>query len=150
MNYSIINNLITRSSKFFGCECFPYLRPFQHQKLNFKLKPCLFLDYSPNHKGYKCFSNSGRLYISRNVIFNETTFPYAPKSPIMTHSDSPTSPDVVPSIPIPIFYVFTTTLSTCPNPKHLTTKCTICPNSPHLTSPHLRMLRMFLTLLFSI
>ena len=72
--------------KVFGCECFPYLRPFQHQKLNFKLEPCLFLGYSPNHKGYKCLSTSGRLYISRNVIFNETVFPYAFKSLNITHS----------------------------------------------------------------
>lgn len=38
----------------------------------------LFLGYSPAHKVYKCLDlQSKRLYISRDVLFNEATFPYS-------------------------------------------------------------------------
>lgn len=36
---------------------------------------CLFLGYSTSHKGYKCLFPSGRLFISKDVIFNESRFP---------------------------------------------------------------------------
>ncbi|KAL6336283.1 hypothetical protein AAG906_014452 [Vitis piasezkii] len=35
------------------------------------------MGYSLNHKGYKCLDSNGKLYISRDVIFDETTFPFA-------------------------------------------------------------------------
>ena len=39
---------------------------------------CVFLGYSSSHRGYKCLHvPSGRLYISRHVIFDENLFPYA-------------------------------------------------------------------------
>ena len=36
----------------------------------------LFLGYSPSHKGYKCLAAGGRLFISKDVTFNERVFPY--------------------------------------------------------------------------
>lgn len=36
-----------------------------------------FFCYSPYHKGYRCFSPSGRLYIVHMVNFNEQEFPYS-------------------------------------------------------------------------
>ena len=63
--------------KVFGCECFPYLRPYNHNKLEFRSSKCTFIGYSPVHKGYKCLHPSGRIYISRHVLFNETSFPFA-------------------------------------------------------------------------
>lgn len=62
--------------KDFGCACYPYLRPYSSHKFNFHSHECLFLGYSSNHKGYKCLAPNGRLYISKDVIFNESKFPY--------------------------------------------------------------------------
>ena len=52
------------SLKVFGCVCYPYLRPYNPHKLHFRTSPCLFLGYSPCHKGYKCFHPADSLYIS--------------------------------------------------------------------------------------
>ena len=45
-------------------------------KLNFRSQECLFLRYSSSHKGYKWLSSSGKVYISKDVLFNELRFPY--------------------------------------------------------------------------
>lgn len=36
----------------------------------------MFLGYSSSHKGYKCLFASGKIYISKDVIFNEMRFPF--------------------------------------------------------------------------
>ncbi|KAK9131646.1 hypothetical protein Scep_011174 [Stephania cephalantha] len=59
----------------FGCACFPYLRPYNDHKYQFRSEKCIFL-YSSQHKGYKCLSPSGKVYITRNVVFHENDFPY--------------------------------------------------------------------------
>ena len=62
--------------KVFGCLCYPYLLPYNKHKLCYRFSPCVFLGYSPTHKGYMCFdSNSNRIYITRHVKFHETKFP---------------------------------------------------------------------------
>ena len=39
---------------------------------------CVFLGYRPMHKGYKCLDKStGRIYISHDIVFDETVFPFA-------------------------------------------------------------------------
>jgi hypothetical protein len=61
--------------KIFGCACWPNLRPYNNHKLAFRSKHCVFLGYSSIHKGYKCLEVlSGRVYISRDVIFDEKAF----------------------------------------------------------------------------
>ncbi|WVZ53157.1 hypothetical protein U9M48_004138 [Paspalum notatum var. saurae] len=61
----------------FGCACWPNLRAYNDRKLNFRTRRCVFLGYSSSHKGYKCLDPStGRVYISRDVVFNEHIFPF--------------------------------------------------------------------------
>jgi hypothetical protein len=51
----------------FGCACWPSLRKYNSRKLEFRSKMCVFLGYSPMHKGYKCLDRTtGRVYISRD------------------------------------------------------------------------------------
>lgn len=63
--------------KCFGCSCFPYLRFYSKHKLNFHTTKCLFIGYSTDHKGYKCLSPQGVIYIARHVVFNESEFPFS-------------------------------------------------------------------------
>jgi hypothetical protein len=62
----------------FGCACWPHLHPYNKNKLSFRSKQCVFIGYSSLHKGYKCLDiDSGRVYISRDVIFDERVFPFS-------------------------------------------------------------------------
>jgi histone deacetylase 1/2 len=66
-----------KSLHIFGCACWPNLRPFNTRKLAFRSIRCVFLGYSSLHKGFKCLEpSSGRVYISRDVVFDETVFPF--------------------------------------------------------------------------
>ena len=62
--------------KIFGYECFPFLRPYNRHKLDFHTSKCILLGISSAHKGYVCMKNSGRIYISASVKFNEKSFPF--------------------------------------------------------------------------
>lgn len=50
--------------------------PYNKHKLQYHTTKCAFLGYSSSHKGYKCMNSSGRIFISRHVIFNEDDFPF--------------------------------------------------------------------------
>ncbi|KAJ0105509.1 hypothetical protein Patl1_18161 [Pistacia atlantica] len=64
------------SLRTFGCACYPYLRPYENNKLSFRSKKCLFLGYAAQHKGYRCIDlDSGKIYISRHLVFDENSFP---------------------------------------------------------------------------
>jgi hypothetical protein len=79
-NYSLL--------RVFGCSCWPNLRPYNKIKLSFRSKECVFLGYSSLHKGYKCLDpDSGRVYISRDVTFDENIFPFSKLT------SQPSSPD---------------------------------------------------------
>jgi len=38
----------------FGCACWPHLRPYNYDKLDFHSTTCIFIGYSPSYRGYKC------------------------------------------------------------------------------------------------
>ena len=65
------------SLRIFSCACYLILRPFNARKLEFRSTQCAFLGYSNLHKGFKCLDiNSDRIYISRDVVFDENLFPF--------------------------------------------------------------------------
>lgn len=67
-----------KSLRVFGCAVWPNLRPFNTRKLAFRSTKCVFLGYSAMHKGFKCLEPStGRVYISRDVTFDESVFPFS-------------------------------------------------------------------------
>ncbi|KAK9077447.1 hypothetical protein SSX86_005784 [Deinandra increscens subsp. villosa] len=81
----------------FGSQCFPHLRPYNQNKIDFRSTPCVFLGYSPTHHGYRCLDPlTDRLYISRHVRFNEQCFPF--------NQPSPPPPDTLPSDPYTTSY----------------------------------------------
>jgi hypothetical protein len=62
--------------KTFGCLCYPLLRPYANHKLSFRSKPCIFIGYGGNQRGYRCLDpQTHKVYLSRHVVFNETQFP---------------------------------------------------------------------------
>jgi histone deacetylase 1/2 len=64
--------------KFFGCACWPRLRPYNNRKLSFRSKECVFIGYNTDHKGYRCLDvDTGRVYLSRDVVFDELVFPFS-------------------------------------------------------------------------
>jgi histone deacetylase 1/2 len=71
-----------QSLRIFVCACWPNLRPYNKRKLSFRSKQCVFIGYSPIHKGLKCLDvTTGRVYISRDVVFDENVFPFASLNP---------------------------------------------------------------------
>ena len=63
--------------KTFGCVCFPYLRPYNQNKLQLRSTKCVFLGYALNQHGYRCLDvSSGRVFLSKHVVFDELAFPF--------------------------------------------------------------------------
>jgi len=68
--------------RIFGCACWPNLWPYNSHKLEFGSKRYAFLEYSHLHKGYKCLDiATGRIYISKDVTFDENIFPFSELHP---------------------------------------------------------------------
>jgi hypothetical protein len=55
---------------------------YNNHKLAFRSKECAFLGYSNLHKGFKCLDiSTGRVYISRDVVFDEDVLPFSKLHP---------------------------------------------------------------------
>ncbi|RVW73427.1 Retrovirus-related Pol polyprotein from transposon TNT 1-94 [Vitis vinifera] len=68
--------------KIFGCFVFVHINQQHRSKLDPRSLKCIFLGYSSNQKGYKCYSPVTRkFYNSMDVTFFETQ-PYYPKNDI--------------------------------------------------------------------
>jgi hypothetical protein len=106
-NQSPFENLFHQVSdykflKVFGCACFPNPRPYNTHKFSQRSKECVFLGYSQHHKGYKCLHiDSGRVYISRDVIFHESRFPYASQVSTPPPISTPVQAPIIPPILLP-------------------------------------------------
>lgn len=66
------------SLRTFGCAGWPHLRLYDTCKVEFRSNRCVFLGIGDMHKGFKCFGvSSGRVYVSRDVIFDENLYPFS-------------------------------------------------------------------------
>jgi hypothetical protein len=80
----------------FGCVCYPNTFATAPHKLSSRSTRCLFLGYSPDHKGYRFLDLvTHSIIISCHVVFDEDLFPLAGSSP-PTYLDSLLESDPVP------------------------------------------------------
>lgn len=80
----------------FGCSCFPFTRPYNTYKLEFRNQECVFLGTSSQHHGYKCLSKTGKIIIYKDVTYHEQVFSFPKKFPSNSsisfpHAIDPTS-----------------------------------------------------------
>jgi hypothetical protein len=73
----------------FGCACYPTTSTTAPYKLAPRSCQCVFLRYSSDHKGYRCLDlTTNRLLISRRIVFDESSFPFASSDPPLDDLDS--------------------------------------------------------------
>lgn len=89
----------------FGSLCYPWLKPYSPHKLAPKSSSCVFLGYSKLHKGYTCLDfSSGKIFISRHVLFFEQEFPFKKLNDNSAMSTPAATPTSVPLPPVPVFH----------------------------------------------
>ena len=76
------------------------LKGIHENKLDLRSEKCVFLGYSHMHLGYQFLSLiTGKLYISRDVIFKENIFPFS-NSMMLSTSPSTESQDILGQGPV--------------------------------------------------
>jgi hypothetical protein len=104
----------------FGCACYPNTAATSSHKLDPRSTLCVFLGYSPDHKGYLRFDlTSRRVLISRHVVFDESIFPFSSTTTSPVPDPSSLFPaDTVVQPPLPLSPTGTASLcslpATCP------------------------------------
>lgn len=66
-----------RFRRVFDCLCYPFPRPYNKHKMDFRVAHCVFKGYCSNQPSYKCIDASSCVYVSRHVAFLESVFPFA-------------------------------------------------------------------------
>lgn len=77
----------------FGCISYVHVDKRVRRKLSPKAETCVFVGYSDEHKGYRCFFSpkTGKMVVSRHVTFDENHFNFATLTSSTTAS-SPSKP----------------------------------------------------------
>jgi hypothetical protein len=63
----------------FGCIAYVHVPEEKKSKLDSKVEKCIFIGYSSEQKGYRCFNPSTqKLQVNRDVVFDEMVSWYSP------------------------------------------------------------------------
>jgi histone deacetylase 1/2 len=115
----------------FGCLCYANTASTMSHKLAPRSSACVFLGFSPHHKGYRCMDlATQRILISIHVVFDESTFPFS--SPQPPSAATYEFLDDVPFIVIPSVASHTPTAPPSPAPS---TPPSPAPSAPPSSAP---------------
>ncbi|KAM1996404.1 hypothetical protein ACFX15_029356 [Malus domestica] len=91
--------------KVFGTAVYPFLRPYNSNKLQARSVQCVFLGYAMRYNGVICYNVATRKILSRHTIHDESTFPCKIHSNSSINRDqqmqSPIHRPIVIQVPLP-------------------------------------------------